>query len=97
MEAEVFAAEFIYPEKEFAQDVKSLGISTWDIDDVVRFKRELCRAKVSYTFIKKRLGRMRLVSADQFDGVKFQKREDELYGIPFYKQARFRQRRKTRV
>jgi hypothetical protein len=41
MEAEVFAAEFIYPEKEFAQDVESLGISTWDIDDVVRFKREL--------------------------------------------------------
>jgi hypothetical protein len=52
--------------------------------------------RVSYTFIK-RLGRMRLVSADQFDGVKFQKREDELYGIPFYEQARFRQRRKTRV
>ncbi len=95
--AEVFSAEFIYPEKEFAQDIEALGISAWEIDDVVRFKRELCRAKVSYTFIKKRLTRMRLVSPDQFDGVKFQKREEELYGKPFYKQAGFRQRRKTRI
>jgi hypothetical protein len=51
----VFAAEFIYPELEFADDARSLGISTWRADDVVRFKREKCRAKVSYTFVRKGL------------------------------------------
>jgi Zn-dependent peptidase ImmA (M78 family) len=27
--AEVFAAEFIYPEREFASDIAALGVRTW--------------------------------------------------------------------
>lgn len=55
--AEIFAAEFIYPEEEFASDIGALELSYWQAEDVVRFKRE-CKAKVSYTFICKRLGRV---------------------------------------
>ena len=93
--AEVFAAEFIYPEAEFDSDIQSLGIAKWNIDDVVRFKHELCRAKVSYTYIRKRLERLGHISRGQFDGVKFQNREEEIYGTPFYKQAWFRNRRRS--
>ena len=95
--AEVFAAEFIYPELEFLDDAHSLGISTWTADDIVRFKREKCRAKVSYTFIRKRLERIGLVLPGQFDGAKFQKLEEEIYGTPIYKQPWFRQRRRARM
>ncbi|WP_158007717.1 ImmA/IrrE family metallo-endopeptidase [Methyloceanibacter marginalis] len=95
--AEVFAAEFIYPVAEFSDDIKSLGDGKWDVDKIIRFKREVCRAKVSYTFVRKRLERLGLVSRDQFDGVKFQKREEEIYGTPLYKQRWFRDRRRART
>ena len=52
--AEVFAAEFIYPETEFANDIRSFGIGNWNAEDVVHLKRN-CKAKVSFRFICKRL------------------------------------------
>ena len=82
--AEVFAAEFIYPEEEFAQDVLSLRISKWDATDVVRFKHN-CKAKVSYQFILKRLERLRLLSRNQFKGVKFRNLEDQIFGVPYHR------------
>jgi hypothetical protein len=95
--AEVFAAEFIYPEQEFLDDANSVGISRWAADDVVRFKRENCRARVSYTFIRKRLERLGFTPPGQFDGVQFQNLEEQIYGTPVYKQPWFRQRRRTRI
>ncbi len=92
--AEVFAAEFIYPEDEFAADIVRSRIRQWDVDAIVKFKRNFCRAKVSYTYVRKRLERLGLVQRGQFDKIKFQKREEELYGVPFYKQAWFQQYRK---
>ena len=56
--AEVFAAEFIYPEAEFADDLNNLGLNVREASDVVDFKRS-CKAKVSYHFIRKRLERFR--------------------------------------
>ncbi len=53
--AEVSSAEFIYPESEFIADVQSLDFNVWDADNVIHFKRNACKAKVSYTFICKRL------------------------------------------
>jgi hypothetical protein len=82
--AEVFSAEFIYPEAEFAEDLRLWGVNTWDAANVVHFKRQ-CKAKVSYKFICKRLGWLRLVGPGEFDGVKFKKLEDEMYGVPFYR------------
>jgi Zn-dependent peptidase ImmA (M78 family) len=85
--AEVFAAEFIYPEAEFSEDIRPLGITNWQPEDVVRVKRN-CKARVSYRFICKRLERVAGVPCGSFDGVKFQKLEDQLYGVPYYRRRR---------
>jgi Zn-dependent peptidase ImmA (M78 family) len=81
--AEVFAAEFIYPEKEFFNDIEKSQVITWDAEHVVYFKRNNCRAKVSYQFIRKRLERMGIIEPGCFRGVQFQKLEQELFGMPF--------------
>jgi len=82
--AEVFAAEFIYPESEFAIEVQRLNISTWKAEDVVRFKRG-CQSKVSYTFICKRLEWFGLIPSGKFVGTQFQKLEGQMFGVPFYR------------
>jgi Zn-dependent peptidase ImmA (M78 family) len=95
--AEVFAAEFIYPEAEFLEKTKELGIQFGKCspEDVVRLKRE-CGACVSYQFLRKRLVRLRFAPAGTFDKVQFQKLEERIYGVPVYKQDWFKQRRALR-
>ena len=78
--AEVFAAEFIYPQQEFEEDMSRLGQDA----DVVALKRA-CKAKVSYRYICKRLERLARIAPGQFDGVQFQKLEDRLYGVPYHR------------
>jgi Zn-dependent peptidase ImmA (M78 family) len=85
--AEVFAAEFIYPEAEFASDLQKLGVTVRQASDVVEIKRA-CLAKVSCRFICKRLERLGIISPGQFDSVQFQKLEDRIYGAPFYRRRR---------
>ena len=82
--AEVFAAEFIYPEAEFAEDIESIGLKTWGAEDVVRLKRN-CKAIVSYRFLCKRLEHLELIGRGAFDVVKFQKLEDKMYGVPYHR------------
>lgn len=82
--AEVFAAEFIYPEAEFLNDLKSLSVDVWETANVVYLKRR-CKAKVSYKFICKRLERLGLISRGQFTDVKFKILEEQIYGVPFYR------------
>lgn len=82
--AEIFAAEFIFPEDEFNEWVATelpRGVST--PKQVVDLKRG-CPAKISYTFLRKRLTRLGLASRSLFEGVRFKKLEEELYGRPFY-------------
>jgi Zn-dependent peptidase ImmA (M78 family) len=85
--AEVFAAEFIYPEAEFQSDITARGIATWRPEDVVDLKRD-CKAKVSYMFLCKRLEWLRVVTPGAFASVKFQKLERDIYGVPFYQRRR---------
>lgn len=85
--AEVFAAEFIYPEAEFADDLDTLRISAWRPEDVVTLKRN-CKAKVSYRYLCKRLEHLALVVPGAFDTVKFQKLEDSLFGVPYHRRRR---------
>ncbi len=85
--AEVFAAEFIYPEAEFVDDLNQLGVTVRQASDLVQIKRS-CKAKVSYHFIRKRLERLRIISLGQFDGVHFKKLEDQIYGPPFRRRRR---------
>jgi hypothetical protein len=56
-------------------------------EHVVAFKRS-CPAKVSYRFICKRLERLQMVAAGHFDGIQFQKLEEQIHGVPFYKRRR---------
>ena len=84
--AEVFAAEFIYPEAEFAEDVRVRGVTMWTAENVVHLKRG-CKAKVSYRFICKRLERLGLITVGHFYGVQFQKLEDQIFGVPFYRRV----------
>jgi Zn-dependent peptidase ImmA (M78 family) len=91
--AEIFAAEFIFPEEEFLACALQIGLPTQiSPEDIVRFKRE-CRAPVSYTFLQKRFEFLGLIKKGQFKGVRFQKLEEELYGVAIYKQEWFRRRR----
>ena len=70
-----------------AADLQKSGITVREASDVVEVKRN-CKAKVSYRYICKRLERLGLVNPGQFDGVQFQKFEDKLYGVPFYRRRR---------
>jgi Zn-dependent peptidase ImmA (M78 family) len=82
--AEVFAAEFIYPEAEFAQDIEPIGLTAWTAEDVVRLKRN-CKAKVSYRFLCRRLEHLKIIERGAFDAMKFQKLEDRMYGVPYHR------------
>lgn len=89
--AEVFAAEFIYPEQEFCASVEQLKLKPGAVapEDVVHLKR-CCQAPVSYKFLQKRLERFGYIQIGQFGSVQFQKLEETIYGQPIYKQRWFR-------
>lgn len=95
--AEVFAAEFIFPEVEFIERAEATGIQKMQCsaEDVVRLKRA-CRACVSYTFLRKRLVRLGYVEESALAKVKFKNLEESMFGMPIYKQAGFRARRKAK-
>lgn len=81
--AEKFAAEFIYPIREFAHDISLLNITKWSDIDIINFKRS-CKAKVSYAYICRRLTELESIGFNQFKGVQFQKREYEIFGLPYH-------------
>lgn len=87
--AERFAAEFIYPIREFAYDVSLLNISNWTKEDIVRLKKN-CKAKVSYMYLRRRLSELNLIDFKDFEKVKFQSLEYEMYGMPYHKRVRAR-------
>ena len=95
--AEIFAAEFIFPEAEFLQAVENEEIEAGKCtaEDVVRLKRA-CGAPVSYKFLQKRFEWFEIIEPKQFAKVQFQKLEEQLYGLPIYKQDWFKRRRATR-
>ena len=92
--AEVFAAEFIYPEQEFLDCVVQLGIEAGGCapEQVVELKRA-CAAPVSYTFLRKRLEWFEFVEPGKLAKVQFQKLEESMYGVPIYKQPWFQRYR----
>lgn len=94
--AEVFAAEFIFPESEFMERVEEMGVQRMSCtpEDVVRLKRS-CNACVSYTFLRKRLVRLGYAKETALARVKFKNLEESMFGKPIYKQEWFRARRKA--
>lgn len=78
--AEVFAAEFIFPEEEFIAHVARIvpdgNITAEGVVDI----KYSSPARVSYTFIIKTLERLRLIRKGQFKGVRFDKLHAARYG-----------------
>lgn len=85
--AETFAAEFVYPIKEFAHDVSLLNVSEWGETNIVDLKRN-CKAKVSYAYLCRRLTELGLIGFKQFKNVQFQKLEYKIFGLPFHLRRR---------
>jgi Zn-dependent peptidase ImmA (M78 family) len=92
--AEVFAAEFIFPEEEFAAWASQyVKLGQCRPEDVVALKRN-CSAKVSYTYLVKRLEWLHFAEKGTLGGVNYTKLEERLYGPPLYKKIlAWRQRR----
>ena len=83
--AEIFAAEFIFPESEFLTLVREVGVEgKRQAEEVVKLRRA-SPAPISYTFLLKRLRWFRIIGRDEYRGVQFQKLEAKLYGGPFYR------------
>lgn len=82
--AEVFAAEFIFPELEMRQSLADFGITKETITPkkIVEYKKN-CGIPISYTFIKKRITWFRLIKNGEYDNVKFQSIEEGLFPNPF--------------
>jgi Zn-dependent peptidase ImmA (M78 family) len=91
---EVFAAEFIYPELEMKQLIAQMDITSLSCtkEKVVEFKRA-CPAHISYTFIIKRFERFGLFPRGAYEKIQFKKLEEELFGLPIYKQEWFKRNR----
>jgi hypothetical protein len=89
--AEIFAAELIYPEEAFTKDMiaRNIGFEQCTPADLVRLKRET-RTTLSYTGLAKRAEFLGFCKSGAFVGIKWKKIEEEMYGLPFYKQLRAR-------
>ena len=89
--AEVFAAEFIYPESEMLELAEKLGIDSKSCAPakIVEFKRA-CKAKLTYQFITKSFERYGFWKPQNHPGIQFQKLEEQLHGTPLYKQEWFK-------
>jgi len=91
--AEIFAAEFLFPEAEMRPFVDAMGIKAGACtpENIVAIKRG-SPVPISYVFIKKRLTWFGIIEKDQFAEIQFQKLEDQLHP-PFYKQEWFKRAR----
>jgi Zn-dependent peptidase ImmA (M78 family) len=95
--AEVFAAEFIFPEEEMFAFVSELDITVESCskEKIIEIKRQ-SPVPISYIFIQKRLTRMGIIVDGQYKGVQFKKLEENLYPS-LYKQPWFKNHRAKKI
>lgn len=95
--AEVFAAEFIFPQNEMLALIKSLGIDKNNcVEKSVIDIRRATSAPISYTFVRKRLERFGFIAVGEFKNIQWKKLEEQIYGLPIYKQPGFQERRRLK-
>lgn len=94
--AEIFAAEFIFPESEMKQSLANFGLKKSNCNPtiIVEYKRN-CGVPVSYQYILKRLEFFQIIEKNSFDKVKFKNLEETLYP-PIYKQQSYIEGRKRK-
>jgi Zn-dependent peptidase ImmA (M78 family) len=85
--AEVFAAEMIYPESMFRDDLHRLGVTigSCTAEQLVTLKRET-KTTLSYAGIAKRAEFLGFAPQNSLAKVAWKKLEESIYGVPFYKQ-----------
>ncbi|MCI0664041.1 MAG: ImmA/IrrE family metallo-endopeptidase [Acidobacteria bacterium] len=84
--AEIFSAELIYPERDFAEDLKQIGIgkNECNAEALVRLKHET-RTTLSYAGLAKRAEFMGYAPKGSLPNSGWKKLEEEIYGVPFFK------------
>jgi hypothetical protein len=84
--AEVFAAEFIFPEADFLHSLAAKGVAagTCTAQAIVHLKRDT-RTTLSYAGLAKRATFLGLAPAGSLDGVRWKKLEEEIFGEAVYK------------
>jgi len=87
--AEVFAAEFIFPEADFSRLLGEIGATRGrcTAEMIVKLKQET-RTTLSYTGLAKRAEFMRFAAAGSLAKVAWKKLEEKLYGVPPYRRFR---------
>jgi len=95
--AEVFAAEFLFPDQLFVANMMEMRVpkGICQPESLVRLKRET-KTTLSYSGLVKKAEFLGFASPGSLDGVRWKKLEEKLYGVPFYKQ-KHRLRRATRT
>jgi len=84
--AEVFAAELIFPEQDFIDCLKQMGIGQRKCtpEALVRLKRET-QTTLSYTGLAKRAEYLNFAPFGSLARIKWKKLEEQIYGEPLYK------------
>jgi Zn-dependent peptidase ImmA (M78 family) len=84
--AEVFAAELIYPEEMFRQDLLNLGVSLGSCtpEQIVALKRQTSTT-LSYAGIAKRAEFLGFAPQRSLAKIAWKKLEESIYGLPIYK------------
>jgi Zn-dependent peptidase ImmA (M78 family) len=95
--AEVFAAEFIFPEQDFLEALAAAGVTagTCSAEAIVRLKRGT-RTTLSYAGLAKRAVFLGLARIGSLDGIPWKKLEEKIFGEPLYKKL-LRRRRQSNV
>jgi Zn-dependent peptidase ImmA (M78 family) len=85
--AEVFAAEFLFPEGIFLEMMKDMGVQTGkcSAEHIVRLKRET-KTTLSYAGLVKKAEWLKLAVQGTLPQTGWIKLEEQIYGVPFYKQ-----------
>ena len=91
--AEIFAAEFIFPDSDFLEMFAKRGIKRGggSAESIVRLKHDT-RTTLSYAGLAKRATFHGLAVPGSLDGVQWKKLEERIYGEPIYKKLLRRRR-----
>jgi Zn-dependent peptidase ImmA (M78 family) len=84
--AEVFAAEFIFPEEDFTRILNEMGVTLGNCtaESLVHLKRQT-QTTLSYAGLSKRAEFLRFATRGAFAKVMWKKLEEQIYGEPMYK------------
>ena len=87
--AEVFAAEFLFPDSLFSQSMSGMGITEGNCsaETIVHLKQET-RTTLSYAGLVKKAEWLKFAVKGSLPKSGWKKLEERIYGIPFYKKRR---------